>query len=466
MIGRRTLLLTATAALLAPAARALAFREADGTFTLNLMPAKAPLLGPDGEWVEVWTYEGLVPGPLLKARQGEPFRLRVVNKLPEPTTVHFHGVRAANAMDGTALTQQPIAPGQSFDYEFVPLDAGTFFYRPGVSTATQLDRGLVGALVVEEREPTGFEDVVMVIDDWVLTSDGRVDETGLGSLEVAAEAGRLGNWFTVNGQSRPRLKADADTRVRVRLINASNARTMGILVKGADPWIVARDGQPLPPRHIGDEPVELLPGGRADLLFPKGDEEVTFATLITDEPLELAYLTRDGEYWADDGKDPALPANPLPADLPLAGALEVTIPIEGGARGGMKSARVGTDTLDTRQLLEKRLVWAVAGHAGLPAEPLFTAPKDAVVAITFDNRTDWAQVMHLHGHSARIVRRGGAEVDEAGWRDVVRVDPRSTLTIAFKADNPGKWLIESQISERADTGLATWFEVRGGAGAG
>lgn len=463
MIDRRTLLLTVTAALLAPSARALAFRAEDGTYILNLMPAKAPLLGPDGEWVEVWTYEGLAPGPLLKARQGEPFRLRVVNNLPEPTTVHLQGIRAANAMDGTALTQQPIAPGQSFDYEFVPPDAGTFYYRPGISTATQLDRGLYGPLIVEEREPTGFEDVVMVIDDWVLTADGRVDETELGSLEVAAEAGRLGNWFTVNGQSRPRLKADADNRVRVRLVNASNARTMGILVKGADPWIVARDGQPLPPRHIGDEPVELLPGGRADLVFPKGNEEVTFAALITDEPLELAYLTRDGEYWADDGKDPVLAANPLPADLPLDGALEVTITIEGGARGGMQSARVGADTLDTRRLLEKRLIWALAGHAGLPSEPLFTAPKEAVVAITFDNRTDWAQVMHLHGHSVRIVKRGGADVDEPGWRDVVRVDPRSTLTIAFRADNPGKWLIELQIPERADTGLATWFEVQGGA---
>ncbi len=464
MIDRRTLLLTATAALLAPTVRVQAFQGEDGVYVINLMPAKAPLLGPDGEWVEVWTHEGLVPGPLLKAKQGQPLKVRIVNGLPEPTTVHWQGVRVPNAMDGTALTQEPIPPGGSFDYEFAPPDAGTFLYRPGISAAMQLDSGLHGPLVVEEPEPTGFEDVVMVIDDWMLTADGRVDETSLGNLEVAAEAGRLGNWFTVNGRSRPRLKADADTRVRVRMINASNARTMAILVKGADPWIVARDGQPLPARHIGEEPVELLPGGRADLVFPKGDQEVIFATLITDEPLELAYLSREGEYWADDGKDPVLPANPVSADIPLDGALEVTIPIEGGARGGMQSARVGSETLDIRQLLEKRLVWAIGGHAGLPAEPLFSAPKDAVVAITFDNRTDWAQVLHLHGHSARIVKRGGAEADEPGLRDVVHLDPRSTLTIAFRADNPGKWLIESQIPERAETGLVTWFKVEPSAG--
>ena len=461
MIDRRTLLLAGAATLLAPAARAQAVYGEDGLHIVNLLPAKAPLLGPDSAWVDVWTHEGLAPGPVLKVTQGQPLKVRIVNGLPDPTTVHWQGVRVPNAMDGTVLTQQPIPPGGSFDYVFTPPDAGTFLYRPGISAATQLDRGLHGALVVEEAEPSGFEDVVMVIDDWKLTADGGVDESDLGSLQVAAGAGRLGNWFTVNGRSRPRLKAGAGARARVRLVNASNARTMGILVKGADPWIVARDGQPVPVRHIGDEPVELPPGGRADLVFPRGDQEVTFATLIADEPLELAYLVRDGEPQADDGTDPALPPNPVTADFPLDGALEVAIPIEGGAGGGMASAKVQDATLDVRQLLEKRLLWAVAGHAGLPEKPLFVAPKDAVVAITFDNRTDWAQALHLHGHSVRIVKRGGAAADDPGLRDVVRVDPRSTLTIAFRADNPGRWLIESQIPERADTGLVTWFEVAG-----
>jgi FtsP/CotA-like multicopper oxidase with cupredoxin domain len=462
MIDRRRLLLAGAASFLAPAARAQAVRGEDGVYVVTLSPAKAPLLGPDSEWVNVWTYEGLAPGPVLKATQGQPLKVRIVNGLPEPTTVHWQGVRVPNAMDGTTLTQQPIPPGGSFDYAFTPPDAGTFLYRPGISAATQLDRGLLGALVVEEAAPSGFEDVVMVIDDWTLTADGQVDESDLGNLEVAAESGRLGNWFTVNGRSRPRLKADAGARVRVRLVNASNARTMGILVKGADPWIVARDGQPIPARHIGEAPVELLPGGRADLVLPRGDQEVTFAIEIAGEPLELAYLARQGEHRADGGEDPRLPPNPA-ADVATGGALEVTIPIEGGAGGGLASAKVGDSTLDVRQLLEKRLLWAVAGHAGLPEKPLFVAPKDAVVAITFDNRTDWAQALHLHGHSARIVKRGGAAVDEPGLRDVVAVAARSTLTIAFRADNPGKWLIEAQIPERADTGLVTWFGVEGGA---
>lgn len=461
MIDRRSLLKVAAGfALTAPfPITARAFVAPDGFNEITLLTAKAPLLGPDGEWVEVWTYEGLVPGPLLKAKQGEPFKVRIINKLSEPTTVHWQGVRLANAMDGTSLTQEPIAPGQSFEYTFTPPDAGTFFYRPGINRAVQQDRGLLGPLIVEASEPTDVEDVVMVIDDWKLTADGRIDESELGALEVAAEAGRLGNWFTVNGQSRPRLKAYADNRVRVRLINAANARTMSILVKGADPWIVARDGQPIPVRHIGEEPVELLPGGRADLIFPKGDEEVTFATQINNEPLELAYLSRQGDFWADDEREPVLPANPLPADLPLAGALEVTVPIEGGARGGLQSARVNGETLPVRALLEKRLLWAVGGAAGLQPEPLFKAPKDAVVAVTFDNKTQWPQVLHLHGHSARIVKRAEAPVDEPGYRDTFGVEALSTLTVVFRAHNPGKWLIESQLPERAETGLVTWFEV-------
>ena len=108
-------------------------------------------------------YEGAIPGPLLRLRQGEELHLRLFNELDEPTSLHCHGVRGPNAMDGVPdLTQMPVAPGGSFDYRFRPPDAGTFWYH--AHSAEQLDQGLHGALIVDEQEAVDVDrDVALVL---------------------------------------------------------------------------------------------------------------------------------------------------------------------------------------------------------------------------------------------------------------------------------------------------------------
>ena len=102
--------------------------------------------------VSAWTYGGNVPGPQLRVPQGDRVRVEVANQLGVPTTVHWHGVRLPNAMDGVPhLTQAPIEPGQRFLYEFDALDAGTYWYHSHFQSSEQLDRGLYGTLIVEER---------------------------------------------------------------------------------------------------------------------------------------------------------------------------------------------------------------------------------------------------------------------------------------------------------------------------
>ncbi|MEP6566160.1 MAG: multicopper oxidase domain-containing protein, partial [Mesorhizobium sp.] len=92
---------------------------------------RASLAGPDSPWTTVWAYDGTVPGPTVRVQQGRPVRITVQNRLSEDTTVHWHGIRLQNAMDGVpGLTQAPIEPGTGFVYEFTPPDAGTFWYHP------------------------------------------------------------------------------------------------------------------------------------------------------------------------------------------------------------------------------------------------------------------------------------------------------------------------------------------------
>ncbi|MBI2709302.1 MAG: multicopper oxidase family protein [Actinobacteria bacterium] len=121
-----------------------------------------------GRTAATWTYDGRLPGREIRLRQGRKVRIRLDNDLPEATTIHWHGIRLANAMDGVpGLTQSAVRPGDSFLYEFTPPDAGTYVFHPHVGV--QFDRGLYGPLIVEARdEPLRYDDeAVLVLDDWL-----------------------------------------------------------------------------------------------------------------------------------------------------------------------------------------------------------------------------------------------------------------------------------------------------------
>ena len=196
--------------------------QADDFRTLRPQPGSAPLRGADAAPTPIWGYDGTVPGPLLRVKRGAEIKVRLTNGLAEPTSVHWHGVRIANAMDGVApLTQKPVEPGQSFDYRFKLPDAGTFWYHPHVNAARQLDRGLYGLLIVDEPEPVAVDrDVALVLDDWRLSARGaQIEENGTAH-------------FTVNGTPAFDVAVKTNERLRLRLINATGARMMAIRIDG------------------------------------------------------------------------------------------------------------------------------------------------------------------------------------------------------------------------------------------
>lgn len=462
MWTRRQVIQGAAAFGAAVAAPRLALGEADeDAFTvLRATKGTAPLLGEEGDPTEIWGFEGRSPGPTLRVRQGEQLKVRLVNELPEPTMIHWHGIRLPNAMDGTPLTQDPVEPGQSFDYVFAPPDAGTFWYHPHLRSAEQVDRGLYGALIVEEEAPPpGLHEVLLVLDDWWLLDSGAINDETFGNLMIAAHGGRMGNWLTVNGISRPHVAAPAGERLRVRLINAANARVMPLLVKGADPHLLAVDGQPVTPRRLEAEPLVLAPGGRADLGLPQGEDQVIVAIDVRGEPLDVAYIDRNGKAEADAGEFAPLPANPLPTRLVAEGAVTVPLTMRGGAMGGMEGAMLGGREMTMRELVSHGMAWAMNGVSGMPAEPLIKVERGTTVAIAIDNETAWDHAMHLHGHHVRIVKEGERTVDDHTWRDTVLVGPRRLMTIAFVADNPGKWMLHCHMLEHQETGMMTWIEV-------
>ena len=434
------------------------------TFALEAAPGTADLGTPNGGSTAVWQYNGLTPGPVIRARQGEPVEIPFTNRLDQPTTVHWHGLRVDNAMDGVpGMTQPVIAPGERFVYRFTPPDAGTFWYHAHNRSWEQMARGLHGVLIVDEVEPVAVDrDLVLALDDWLIDDEGQIDERSLGGLHAWAHGGRLGNHLTVNGRRHPRYPVRWGERVRLRLVNVANARVMPLRVVGAAPTLVAVDGQPVTPRPLEDGAFTLAPGQRLDLVMDmlQGPAEATRIEYSAGESLVAASLVYQGTGGVRDAPldaPLALPPNPLPELGDLAGAKRYTLRMEGGAMGRLRGAEYQGRWTPIGDLVKEKMVWALNGVAGLPKEPFFSVPRGETVVIRMENHNRWPHAMHLHGHHFRSLRTEGP--GPAPWRDTLLVDEGASESIALVADNPGRWLIHCHMIEHQAGGMVTWFEV-------
>ena len=361
--------------------------------TLHARPGTARLAPPGYPQTPIWGYDGSVPGPTIRVPHGQRVTRRFVNGLPQPTTVHWHGVRIENSMDGVPeLTQRPVQPGAEFLYDFEPPDAGTWWYHSHHRTWEQMARGLYGALVVEERiAPQVDWDEVLLLDDWRLTNDATLQES-FGALHDWAHAGRMGNWITVNGDGAWRRASSRHERLRLRLVNAANARIFVLELQRIEGWVVALDGQPLPaPMATGA--LVLSPGERADLIVDvvgAEGEEALLATRDREDTYTLAaFPIQDTARKARLPAPAPLPPNPVPPLGDLASAHHATLRMEGGAMGRMRQAMLGGRMVGVRDLAEQGKVWAFNGLAEMPDEPLLSASLGETVRLTMVNATAW-----------------------------------------------------------------------------
>lgn len=425
---------------------------ADGFQIVRAKRSLAPLLGAGSPETETWGFGEKGVPLIIRARQGEELKLRIVNEFEFELWLHWFGVRGPS--DFTTFNV-PAGATNSFDCVFTPPDAGTFWLGPMADVSRLRDMGLYAMLVVEERQPVaGIEDLALVLDDWKLGEEGSIVQN-FGDVEIMAGEGRLGNWFTVNGQYRPRIKLSSGAYTRLRLLNAANVRSMGLLFKGGDPLLIARDGQPVKPRQPGTRPLLLAPGQRADLLVLPG-ANITLALDLFEDISEIAYLTHDGASAAPDiAENFSLPANPLANRPDLAKARIVSLVIEGGIKGGLKSALFQGRRVELRTLLENGMGWVINGAAGPGGPPLIAAKRGETILFDIDNRTAFDQPLHVHGHVWRLL----SDDAEPAWGDTAVAPARRGLKLVMVADNPGVWAIQSLVAERADGGMVAAFTV-------
>ncbi|MFO0612228.1 MAG: multicopper oxidase family protein [Polyangiaceae bacterium] len=398
----------------------------------------------DGKPTAMLTYNDQLPGPLLHARVGDRIIVHFTNALDEETTVHWHGLRISDQMDGSPMIQSPIPPGGTFTYDFVVPDAGTFWYHTHLHQIQQFEKGLYGAIVVHEKDAPAFTaERLFVADDIRLTATNAIAPFQTSGPDIGM--GRVGNTLVMNGRAEPlKLTIPRGAVERWRFILATNSLAYGLQFTGADVSLIATDGGLLP-APIPRDRVEVAPGQRYEFeVRPKADAtevkleamilELDANDMVVEVPFEIAHATVEGDVTPTEPVYPAvvLPATDVQAetfDWKLSGA-NVGGKVEFTING--ESTFVGDGT-----------------HAMLG---MFEQGKP--VKIRFTSMVSPAHPFHLHGQFFQILERNGEPVtDEPGLRDTVHVRGADSVTILTYFENPGEWMVHCHISEHSEKGM-------------
>jgi FtsP/CotA-like multicopper oxidase with cupredoxin domain len=395
-----------------------------------------------GRTVSGYGFNGMVPGPTIEATQGDTLVVRLTNRLPEPTSIHWHGLRVPADMDGTELVQHPVQPGGIFEYRFVLPDAGTFWYHPHRNEPEQLERGLYAALIVRgPHEPTLDGERVLVLDDLKLDRSGQIAPFG-GVLQRAG--GRQGTTRLVNGMVEPELKMAAGQIQRWRLVNAASARYVRLSIGGRPFKLLGTDGGLL---EAPSEVVEVLltPGDRVDLAVGPFQEGETIA--VEALPYNRGAGKPRTERFATLQVGPAAPSR---AQIPP--VLRHIEPLAPSDAPPNRTIRLGT-----RLSLRHGVDWLVEGEAHHHDEPVRVGELQVWDIV---NETRMDHPFHLHGFSFQVLQTDGRPTTTRSWEDTVNVAAKSRIRIAWLPDDrPGAWMYHCHILEHHAAGMMGHFEV-------
>lgn len=417
---------------------------------------------------------------VIRLQHGQWLRATLHNALEEHTTVHWHGIRLPNGMDGVPyLTQPPVQPGETFTYAFQPPDTGTFFFHPHCDTVAQLGRGLAGILIVEGDETRKSDaDIICAYRDWRLKPDGSFD--AFMTEKGAATAGTFGQVATMNAALLPyRAELPSNGDIRLRVLNIDATRIMEVGVEGAEAWVIATDGNAIEPVKL--DTWKLGPAMRLDLQLrapAAPGAKVQLINYFAAKPVVLAEFATAG---APLQRPAFLPAALKPAPLApinLADAEELPLRLS-SAGSGSQSGRVTAkqdkpadivlpngevlhlaDSLCLTPVTFWALngeAWPDRGHQNMPP-PLFTLAKGKTYVIEINNTTSRQHPIHLHGHTFKVLESNSQTI-LPHRADTVLLAPNERVKIAFVADNPGNWMVHCHIIEHQETGMMGYFRV-------
>ena len=448
---------------------------------LRAAPATVDL---GGRTVRTWAYEGTVPGPELRLSAGDQLQVRLVNDLPEDTTVHWHGLALRNDMDGVpGVTQDPVAPGTAFDYSFVVPDPGTYWFHPHVGA--QLDRGLQAPLIVEDpAEPGDYDqEVVLVLDDWTdgwgespeaiverMAREG-MDMGGMSGMEDMGHMG-MGGMDMEGSMPSADQPLGADTgdvsypghlingrlpqdpfvitsaprrRIRLRIINAGGDTAYRFAVGGHRLSVTHTDGFPVVPVEVDTLIIGM--GERYDVVITTGDG--AFPVVAVPEgkdaaPAQAVLRTASG-------------ATPAPGARPgeLTGRLLRYTDLAPTEAAALEVREPDRELELALQMVDGGRQWVLNGVPFGEHTPLEIRPEERV-RLVMRNESMMFHPMHLHGHTFALAGQAGPGIR----KDTINVLPMETLAVDFQADNPGQWLVHCHNIYHGELGMMTVVSYR------
>lgn len=435
---------------------------------------------PDGRDRTIFCYDGQLPGPLIRAKLGQKLRIKVNNRLPVPTTVHWHGMHQPGTwrMDGVeGVTQEAISPNASFVYEFEATPAGTHWYHS--HTGVQYGDGLFGPLIVDEVEPPAKYDRehILLINDWFLKSaeeilaglvgPKKMDGAAMSKMKGMAMKKEMGAKPDIgdvpfesalfNGQGRfagteaplAEVEVKPGEVIRLRLINGSSTYAFRFQIDGHPLTVIATDGAPIAPVEVDN--LVFGPGERYDVLVTAqgaagtGAAWIRAATLAGDEARAVLRYegAPEGEptatevVWGDRALTPEALRSPTPVTLG-ADPREVVLRLGG-----------------TMQPYE----WNINDQRYPNAEPVAVA-RDEWLRFVLDNPTGMDHPFHLHGHYFYVLGPPDRpNLADPPRKDTVNVPAGGKLALAWQAVNPGRWFFHCHIEWHVATGMARVIEI-------
>jgi FtsP/CotA-like multicopper oxidase with cupredoxin domain len=397
-----------------------------------------------GVATRAWGFNGTVPGPTLEATVGDVLEIRLTNRLPEPTVVHWHGLRIPAAMDGTEMVQHPVAPGETFVYRFRVPDAGTFWYHSHFNETVQLERGLYGALIVRAPdEPTFDADRTLVLDDVELEHGGRIKPPG-GWIE--SHDGREGSIRLVNGRQEPEIAMAAGQIERWRFVNAASARYVRLSV-GGRPFRIIGTGGGLIRSPVTATEALLTAASRIELgvgPFAEG-ESLRIETLPFNRGSFKSH--RKSEPFATVRVGAAAPSRARIPDR-----LREIEPLVNGPVGATREVRLGFSLG-----LEHGVEFDINREQHHRAEPVRVGELQVWDVL---NRSPVHHPFHLHGFFFQVLEVNGKPPDYLSWEDTVNVPAFGRVRIAWLPDDrPGEWMYHCHIVEHHAAGMMAHFAV-------
>jgi len=428
-----------------------------------------------GNSFKAWTFNGAVPGPAIRATEGETIRVTLLNRLPEPTTIHWHGLPVPNAMDGVpGVTQKGVAPGASFVYEFPARPAGTFIYHS--HQGYQLDRGLYGSLIIDPVKPEGGYDreYSLLLEDWATVDGGgpnapnrRPSMGGMmgrgmmgrgmmgGGMQGRGRAGGpllepIYNAYAVNGKVYPRnetLLVKKGDKVRLRIANPSALTIYDLRLAGHQLVITHADANPVIPMET--DVLRIAPGERYDVQF------------IADNPGRWLLMAADNGY-GESGLKVAVAYQGVTQGEPQPPVFHRGLRLAGwwNLRALKPQALRGELSGEYQQTLSggmHSLYWTINGRV-YPDSEILPAGLGKRLRLTYVNRSPMPHPMHLHGHFFSVVNPG---LPPASWikKDTILVSPMQGVTVDFYADNPGRWFHHCHNLYHMEAGMANLVDV-------